>query len=295
MAIVLVTHNLELAASVAGRSLRMADGLLTPFDPATERAEIEAERKLSGTESGQATGPVVLQANNLDKIFKGNIRALHAISLKVHAGESLAVMGPSGSGKSTLLNLLGGLDRPTGGEIKLNGQPLPRLDNTALALLRRREIGFIFQAHNLIATLTAAENVALPLLIDKVAPQKRQEQARALLTQLGIADLANKLPDQLSGGQRQRVAIARSLAHRPKLLLADEPTGSLDSDTASQVAALLTELAHTQNLALVMVTHDPQVAARCDRVAHLIDGQLHTQLTTTASFNSQGNKEPDLK
>lgn len=275
MVIVLVTHNLELAVQ-AGRGLRMADGLITPFDPAAEQAEIEAERQLTGNLNGPTHQPVILKAVALDKTFKGGILALRNISFEVHRGESVAIMGPSGSGKSTLLNLLGGLDRPTRGEINLNGQPLPRLDNNSLALLRRREIGFIFQAHNLIATLSAAENVALPLILDNVAFQERQERALELLAQLGIADLAGKLPDQMSGGQRQRVAIARSLAHRPQLLLADEPTGSLDSDTASQVAGLLTEMAHTQNLALVMVTHDTQVAARCDRVIHLIDGQLRT-------------------
>ena len=291
MAIVLVTHNLELAAQ-AGRGLRMADGLITPFDPAAEQVEIEAERKLSGTVPGEAAGPVVLKATALEKTFKGGIQALHPISLEVHAGESLAIMGPSGSGKSTLLNILGGLDRPTGGEIELSGHPLPRLDNNSLALVRRREIGFIFQAHNLIATLTTAENVALPLLIDNVAFEERQNRSMELLAQLGIADLADKLPDQMSGGQRQRVAIARSLAHRPKLLLADEPTGSLDSDTAAQVATLLTELAHTQNLALVMVTHDPQVAARCDRVIHLIDGHLHPlSYTAVELVNPQGEQE----
>lgn len=292
MAIVLVTHNLALAVQ-AGRGLRMADGLITPFDPAAEQAEIEAERQPGGNVTGLTIKPVVLQAIALDKTFNGGVQALRNISLEVHRGESVAIMGPSGSGKSTLLNLLGGLDRPTNGEIKVNGQTLAQLDNDAVALLRRREIGFIFQAHNLIATLTAAENIALPLIIDNVAPQVRQEQAMVLLAQLGIVDLAGKLPDQLSGGQRQRVAIARSLAHRPNLLLADEPTGSLDRDTASKVAALLTELAHTQNLALVMVTHDPYVAARCDRLIHLIDGQLQTQANTTGATNPMVEAEAE--
>lgn len=276
MAVVLVTHNLELAVQ-AGRSLRMADGLLSAFDPAAEQSQIEAERQLSGTLFGLPTGPVVLQASDLVKTFNGGIQALRSISLDVRAGESLAIMGPSGCGKSTLLNLLGGLDRPTQGVVKLNGQVLSELDNDSLAHIRCREIGFIFQAHNLIATLTAAENVALPLLLDKVGARERNDRANELLNQLGIGALADKLPDQMSGGQRQRVAIARSLAHRPQLLLADEPTGSLDSDTASQVATLLTELARSQNLALVMVTHDAQVAAQCGRVIHLLDGQLQEQ------------------
>lgn len=286
MAVVLVTHNLELAAQ-AGRGMRMADGLLTAFDPAAEQAEIEAARQLSGTVFGQATGPMVLDARGLSKTFKGGIEALREIELEIHAGASLAIMGPSGCGKSTLLNLLGGLDRPTQGKVTLNGQPLSELDNNALALVRRREIGFIFQSHNLIATLTATENVALPLLLDGVAAQERQARAMELLNQLGMTTLADKLPDQMSGGQRQRVAIARALAHQPKLVLADEPTGSLDSDTAAQVAALLTDLAHSQGLALVLVTHDPQVAARCDRVIHLLDGQLEEP----GSLSEKGKKE----
>ena len=273
MAIVLVTHNLQLAAQ-AGRSLKMSDGLLQPFDPVAEQAEIEKEHQLEGIAPKHVFGPPILEATGLVKTFKGGVEALRGLSIEIPAGESLAIMGPSGCGKSTLLNLLGGLDRPGQGKVTFNGQLLSELDSNSLALVRRRQIGFIFQSHNLLATLTAAENVALPLVLDGIAAQERHSRALELLAQVGLANLADKLPDQMSGGQRQRVAIARALAHQPKLVLADEPTGSLDSDTAIQVATLLTELAHLQNLALVLVTHDAQVAARCDRVIHLLDGQL---------------------
>ncbi len=277
-AIVLVTHNLELAVQ-AGRSVKIADGLLLPFDPAQEQTEIETEKQLAGrtiTDFGVITelGVEVLTAKDLTKTYVGGVQALSEVNLAVRAGESLAIMGPSGCGKSTLLNLLGGLDRPTAGSVNIEGRSLSGLDNNALAVVRRREIGFIFQAHNLIGTLSAVENVALPLILDNVPLGEWQSRAKDLLEQVGLTGLEDKLPDQMSGGQRQRVAIARSLAHQPKLLLADEPTGSLDSETAAQVAALLTGLAHTQQIALVMVTHDALVAARCDRVLHLADGRV---------------------
>ena len=283
MTIVLVTHNVELVAQ-AGRSLRMTDGLLTTFDPRQEQANLLLNRQIELT-LGELnlpdsrlpnTQPLVLEATGLVKIFRGGVAALRGVNLAVHLGESLAVMGPSGCGKSTLLNLLGGLDQPTEGTIKLNEQVLPTQATDKLALLRRREIGFIFQSHNLIATLTAAENVALPLILDNVAAQQRRSRALALLEQVGLAKVADKLPDQLSGGQRQRVAIARSLVHNPKLVLADEPTGSLDSDSAAEIASLLTGLAHSHKLALVLVTHDSLVAARCDRVLHMLDGRAST-------------------
>jgi len=271
-AIVLVTHNLELAAR-AGRAVQMVDGLLTPFDTDVALAAWRAERQLAGTTSGVATGSIVLTASGLTRLYPGGVQALRGIDLTVGAGESLAIMGASGCGKSTLLHLLGGLDRPTAGTVTLAGLPLSTLNGTALARRRRREIGFIFQAHNLLSTLTAAENVALPLILDGVSPEEREARALALLDMVDLREQAHQLPDQLSGGQRQRVAIARALAHRPQLLLADEPTGSLDSASAARIAALLTALAHDEGLALALVTHDPTVAARCDRVLHLRDGR----------------------
>jgi len=271
MAIVLVTHNLELAAR-AGRAVRMVDGLLTPFDTAAALATRQGERQLVGTPHATVAGPNVLTASGLARRYPG-VQALRGIDLTVAAGESLAIMGPSGCGKSTLLQLLGGLDRPTAGTVTLSGSPLSTLTGAALARRRRREIGFIFQAHNLLSTLTAAENVALPLILDGRPEGERQERALALLETVGLREQADQLPDQLSGGQRQRVAIARALAHRPQLLLADEPTGSLDSASAARIATLLTALARDEGVALALVTHDPTVAARCDRVLHLRDGR----------------------
>ena len=281
-AIILVTHNLALAAQ-ATRAVRMLDGLLTPFDPTL--AEEARDRPLADAVpvSPSRTGPLVLAATDLTKTYPGGVRAVRGISLAVHAGESVAIMGPSGCGKSTLLNLFGGLDRPTTGEIRINGQMLAGQESAAIALVRRRAIGFVFQEHNLIATLTATENVALPLLLDGVSAPERQSRAHALLDKVGLADLADKLPDQLSGGQRQRVAIARSIAHAPALLLADEPTGSLDSESAARIVTLLTGLARDEGMALVIVTHDPQVAARCQRVMHVQDGQQRDATLTAQS------------
>jgi peptide/nickel transport system ATP-binding protein len=270
-AIVLVTHNLELAAR-AGRTVRMVDGLLTPCDTAAALAMRQDERPLVGVTHSTTTGPNVLAASGLARRYPG-VQALRGIDLTVAAGESLAIMGPSGCGKSTLLHLLGGLDRPTAGTVTLSGSPLSTLRGAALARRRRREIGFVFQAHNLLSTLTAAENVALPLILDGVPAEEREARALALLETMGLREQADQLPDQLSGGQRQRVAIARALAHRPHLLLADEPTGSLDSATAARTAALLTALARDEGVALALVTHDPTMAARCDRVLHLRDGR----------------------
>ncbi|MHB8644302.1 MAG: ABC transporter ATP-binding protein [Thermomicrobiales bacterium] len=271
-AIILVTHNLALAAQ-ATRAVRMLDGLLTPFDPTIAEESLDHPLADAAPVPPSRTGPLVLTATDLTKTYPGGVRAVRGISLSVHAGASVAIMGPSGCGKSTLLNLLGGLDQPTTGDVRINGQMLTGLDSAALALVRRRAIGFIFQEHNLIATLTAAENVALPLLLDGVPAPERQSRAQSLLDKVGLADLADKLPDQLSGGQRQRVAIARSIAHAPALLLADEPTGSLDSESAARITTLLTDLAGDEGMALVIVTHDSQVAARCQRVMYLQDGQ----------------------
>jgi len=271
-AIILVTHNLALAAQ-ATRAVRMLDGLLTPFDPTVADEALEHPLADAVIAAPAQPGSLVLAATNLTKMYPGGIHAVRGVSLSVHAGESVAIMGPSGCGKSTLLNLLGGLDGPTTGEIRINGQPLAGQDNAAVALVRRREIGFVFQEHNLIATLTAAENVALPLLLDGAPVSERQSRAHALLDKVGLANLADKLPDQLSGGQRQRVAIARSVVHAPALLLADEPTGSLDSESAARIVTLLTDLAGDEGMALVIVTHDPQVAARCQRVIYLKDGR----------------------
>jgi putative ABC transport system ATP-binding protein len=193
------------------------------------------------------------------------------VDLDVPAGQTLAVTGPSGCGKSTLLHLLGGLDRPTDGEVWLGGRRIDRLGERALARLRRRTVGFVFQAYHLMDELTAAENVELPALLAGASPRAARGRAAALLDRVGLADRARHLPSELSGGQRQRVAIARALVNEPLVVLADEPTGNLDSAATHDVLRLFGEL-RAAGQTLVLVTHDERVAATADRVLALRDG-----------------------
>jgi len=201
------------------------------------------------------------------------VRALDGISFEVRRGDFVAVMGASGSGKSTLLNLLGCLDTPTSGQYKLRGQAIGNLDDDALAEIRNREIGFVFQSFNLLERLTATTNVELPLVYGRVSPAERRDRALATLKQVGLADRAGHRPNQLSGGQRQRVAIARALVHEPAMLLADEPTGNLDSESSSEIMDLIDRL-HGQGNTIVMVTHDEEVAARAGRIVRMRDGRI---------------------
>ena len=219
----------------------------------------------------------VLQTDNLTRAYrmgKDEVIALCDVSLQIMPGEFVAIMGPSGSGKSTLLNLLGGLDMPTRGEVRLNGQSLAGLKENESAELRRHTLGFIFQGYDLFPVLTALENVMFPLLVAGVPLQKRLERAQSLLAKVGLSDKAQHFPDELSGGQQQRVGIARALASHPLVLLADEPTGNLDSATAGEILNLLTALVEEEGLTLVMVTHDPDSARRAHRILHLKDGHL---------------------
>jgi putative ABC transport system ATP-binding protein len=202
---------------------------------------------------------------------EGLVRAVDEIDLDVARGETLAVMGPSGCGKSTLLHLLGGLDRPSAGELWLDGRRIDRLSERALAQLRRHEVGFVFQAFHLMDELTAQENVELPALLAGRTPREARNRARQLLEQVGLADRASHLPSALSGGQRQRVAIARALANGPQLVLADEPTGNLDSAATLEVLRLF-EALHEDGLTLVVVTHDERIAATADRLISMRDG-----------------------
>ena len=202
---------------------------------------------------------------------EGLVRAVDEIDLDVARGETLAVMGPSGCGKSTLLHLLGGLDRPSVGELWLDGRRIDRLSERALAQLRRHEVGFVFQAFHLMDELTAQENVELPALLAGRTPREARNRARQLLEQVGLADRASHLPSALSGGQRQRVAIARALANGPQLVLADEPTGNLDSAATLDVLRLF-EALHEDGLTLVVVTHDERIAATADRLISMRDG-----------------------
>jgi putative ABC transport system ATP-binding protein len=202
---------------------------------------------------------------------EGLIRAVDSVDLDVAAGETVAVMGPSGCGKSTLLHLLGGLDRPSGGELRLAGQRVDQMSERALARLRREAVGFVFQAFHLMDELTAAENVELPALLAGRSPRAARRRALGLLEQVGLASRARFLPTALSGGQRQRVAVARALANEPLLVLADEPTGNLDSAATLEVLRLF-ETLHETGQTLVIVTHDSRVAATADRLISMRDG-----------------------
>ena len=238
------------------------------------------------TQSGEGS---MLCARGLRKEYgKGEalVRAVDEVSLDVAAGETVAVMGPSGCGKSTLLHLLGGLDRPTGGEVWLAGQSLGRLGERALARLRRDAVGFVFQAFHLMDELTAAENVELPALLAGRSPRAARRRAAGLLERVGLADRARFLPAALSGGQRQRVAIARALVSDPLVVLADEPTGNLDSAATLEVLRLFDSL-HTAGQTLVVVTHDSRIAATADRLISMRDGAFidETRLTGGTTGN----------
>jgi putative ABC transport system ATP-binding protein len=202
------------------------------------------------------------------------VEAVAGVDLEIAYGEFVALMGASGSGKSTLLHLIGGLDRPTAGEVWVGGLELGRSKPRELVLHRRHRVGFIFQSFNLLAYRSAVENVEVPMMLAGVPPAKRRERALQLLEQVGLAARAGHRPNQLSGGEQQRVAIARSLANNPAILLADEPTGNLDTATGAGVMDLLRRLNQEQRLTLVVVTHDPAVAAYADRVVRLRDGQI---------------------
>jgi putative ABC transport system ATP-binding protein len=202
---------------------------------------------------------------------EGYVRAVDDVDLEVARGETLAIMGPSGCGKSTLLHLLGGLDRPSDGELWLNGRRIDHLSERGLARLRRREIGFVFQAFHLMDELTARENVELPALLAGRSPRQARARALELLDQVGLAERATHLPSALSGGQRQRVAIARSLVNEPLVVFADEPTGNLDSGATLEVLRLFDHL-HTSGFTLVIVTHDERIAATADRLISMRDG-----------------------
>ncbi len=220
---------------------------------------------------------IILQTTALRRDYRlgrANITALGGVDLAIGRGEFVAIMGPSGCGKSTLLNLLGGLDQPSSGAVLLDGHNLAEYNEEQLAALRREKLGFIFQRHDLFPVLTAQENVEFPMLLANVPRSERQLRAAVLLDSVDLPDKADHLPDELSSGQQQRVGIARALANSPLILLADEPTGNLDSTTASEVIDVLAALNRNKGLTLVMVTHDPETAARADRILQLKDGHL---------------------
>ena len=219
---------------------------------------------------------MMISISELRKIYRmGSIevRALDGVDLEVAAGDYLAIMGPSGSGKSTLMNLIGCLDTPTSGEYVLNGQPVSGLDDTELAHIRNQEIGFIFQTFNLLNRATALANVELPLIYARMPAAKRRQQALEALERVGLGDRVKHQPNELSGGQRQRVAVARALVNSPSILLADEPTGNLDSKTSEEIMVLFDELNAAGNT-IVLVTHELDIAAYARRTIRLLDGQV---------------------
>jgi putative ABC transport system ATP-binding protein len=225
---------------------------------------------------------VAVEACGLSRIFgekATRVEALDGINLRINRGEFVAIMGPSGSGKSTLLHLLGGLDEPSSGSVKVDGQDLSSMSDDEITQLRRRHIGFVFQAFNLLHVLTAGENVALPLIIDGRSEADANKQARAVLERVGVANRKDHYPSELAGGEQQRVALARSLCADPVLLLADEPTGNLDSRNSEQIIALLRRLVDEHGQTIVMVTHDAGHAAMADRLITLRDGRIEDEQT----------------
>ncbi|MEX0379481.1 ABC transporter ATP-binding protein [Bacillus sp. S4] len=219
----------------------------------------------------------IIEVKNLEKSFfieKKMINILKGVNLEVKQGEFLCIMGASGSGKTTLLQLLGGIDQTTKGEVKIGDTEISMMNEKELALFRRRKIGFIFQQFNLIPIFNAEENVTLPLLLDNVEQQKATNQAKKLLKIVGLGGKEEHLPSQLSGGQQQRVAIARAFANDPEIILADEPTGALDSENSKNIITVLRNACDDLNQTAVVVTHDPFVAAHADRVVFLLDGLI---------------------
>jgi len=218
----------------------------------------------------------MIEVKNVTKRYEGKrtVHALRDVSLRIEKGEMVATMGPSGSGKSTLLNIIGCLDRPSDGSVFIDGVEIERLDDDALTYLRREKIGFVFQFFNLLPTLNAQENVALPLHLARVSRREAAARSVAMLELVGLADRQEHLPDELSGGEQQRVAMARALVLRPPLILADEPTGNLDSRNGEEVLSLFKRLQSQFNTTVMMVTHDSRAATFCDRILQMQDGRM---------------------
>lgn len=222
----------------------------------------------------------ILNIQNVTKIYEGKVttRALNQLSFEVEKGEFVAIMGPSGSGKTTLLNLISMIDTPTSGKIEFNGTYPAELSSKELAYFRRKQLGFVFQDFNLLPLLTVEENIILPLTLDNQPVKVMEERVKELVEKLGLQTILNKRPNEISGGQAQRTAIARSLIHNPTLILADEPTGNLDSNSSREVLELLSQMNREKNATILMVTHDPIAASYCDRVLFIKDGEFFNEI-----------------
>ena len=226
----------------------------------------------------------LIELNEISKVYhmgQIEVHALRGVSMQVESGEMLAIMGASGSGKSTLMNVVGCLDQPSEGTYLLDGQNVGRLSDDRLAEIRNRQIGFVFQTFNLLPRTNALQNVTLPMIYDGVGLAERRERARQALTAVGLADRLRHAPNELSGGQQQRVAIARALVNEPSILLADEPTGNLDSTSGAEVMELLQTLHRERGITVILVTHDPEVARQTSRIIYLHDGQIVRQESQT--------------
>jgi putative ABC transport system ATP-binding protein len=223
-------------------------------------------------------GPLVIDIENITKDYvmgEEIVRALRGVSLQIHRNEYIAVMGPSGSGKSTLMNMLGCLDTPTSGRYQFNGRNVAEMNDDELAAIRNREIGFVFQTFNLLPRSNSLRNVELPLIYAGIDPETREERATQALVDVGLGDRLHHKPNELSGGQRQRVAVARALVTRPSIILADEPTGNLDSKTGEEIMALLEDL-YCRSNTIILVTHERDIAAHARRTVHLRDGVIES-------------------
>jgi putative ABC transport system ATP-binding protein len=229
---------------------------------------------------------LVININDISKTYKIGteiVRALKSITLDIHKNEYVALMGPSGSGKSTLMNILGCLDTPTGGEYFLSGTDVSKMIDNELAMVRNREIGFVFQTFNLLPRYTALENVSLPLVYAGMAKKERDERAKEVLEQVGLGDRMEHRPNELSGGQRQRVAVARALVNKPSIILADEPTGNLDSKTSYEIMNLFGEI-HANGNTVILVTHEEDIAMHAHRIIRLRDGLVETDAANVPKY-----------